>query len=75
MAARKVAARPYYIRHKETGAERLVEAGNVAQALRHVAGDTYEARPATTREAHDLATRGVKIETAVKEAPEPPAAA
>ena len=45
MAAKKAAAtRPYQVTHRETGVSRFVEAGNPAQALRHVAKDVFEVR-------------------------------
>lgn len=69
----KSVVRPYYLRHKTTGEERLVEAGTVAHAIRHVNSE-WEASAATSRQAHELAVKGVKMETAVKESPEPAAA-
>ena len=63
--------RIYLVTNTETNSRALVEAGNVAQAIRHVVGGKYHAKPASAKEAHELAAAGVQLEVAAKEAPEP----
>lgn len=56
-----------YIVTNGDGSERLVDAQTPSQAIRHVVGEKYKARPATAREAADLAGKGIKPESAAKE--------
>lgn len=53
----------YIVRHKPSGAIRLVDAANNAQALRHVAEDVFEVRVATRKEMFVLAGQSVQLET------------
>lgn len=59
----KSPARPYIVTDK-TGASRLVQALNQAQALRHVARDTYTVRSASALDVISLMQAGVQPETA-----------
>jgi hypothetical protein len=53
----------YSIRNKETGAIRLVDAQQNAQALRHVAEDVFEVLVAKPRQIAELVSKGVVLET------------
>jgi hypothetical protein len=53
----------YSVRNKETGAIRLVDAQQNAQALRHVAEDVFEVLVAKPRQIAELVGKGVKLET------------
>jgi hypothetical protein len=53
----------YSVRNKETGAIRLVDAQQNAQALRHVAEDVFEVLVAKPRQIAELVAKGVKLET------------
>lgn len=58
--------RVYLVTTKD-GAVRLVEAGNHAQALRHVAKDTFNVSVATTVQVGKLVHGGTAVEVATKE--------
>jgi hypothetical protein len=60
------ATRPYIVADK-SGAQRIVQAINQAQALRHVATDQFTVKAASASEVIDLMTAGVKPETASNE--------
>ncbi len=53
----------YSVRNKETGVIRLVDAQQNAQALRHVASDTFEVLVAKPRQIAELIGAGVTLET------------
>lgn len=53
----------YSVRNKETGAIRLVDAQQNAQALRHVAEDVFEVLVAKPRQIAELVAKGVSLET------------
>ena len=53
----------YSVRNKETGAIRLVDAQQNAQALRHVAEDVLEVLVAKPRQIAELVAKGVVLET------------
>jgi len=69
----KSAVRLYHLKNTKTGEERLVEAITPASAVKHVNSE-WEVATATSSVAFDLAGKGVKKETAAKEAAEPAAA-
>lgn len=52
------------IDNEGNAADRLVEAGGQAQAIRHVARERYEARVATQHEIVKLVSTGVLVEVA-----------
>lgn len=54
--------RIYAVKSKATGITRLVMTTNGAQAMRHVANDTYEVRPANAVEVARHMADGVKLE-------------
>jgi hypothetical protein len=64
-------SRIYLIQNTKTGAERLVDAVNEPQAIRHVARDEYRANVAGQRTLVDLLARGVKVERAGETEPAP----
>lgn len=61
--------RIYQVTHKTTGTTRLVEAANPAQAMRYVAHDLYEVKPANARAVATLMKNGTTLEQS-KEASE-----
>ena len=63
---KKSVVRPYIVTDK-SGVQRLVQAGNQAQALRHVATDQFNVKAASASEVIELMTAGVKPETASAE--------
>ena len=63
---KKPVVRPYIVSDKQ-GAQRIVQAANQAQALRHVATDQFTVKAASASEVIDLMTAGVKPETASAE--------
>ena len=69
--------RIYVITEKATGAKRLIEAGNPAQAIRFVANGSYECTPASARAVAEAMAAGAKLEVAKSEpeAVEPAASA
>lgn len=70
--------RIYVVTHKSTGAARLVEAQSPASAIRHVATDLFEVKPASASAVARLMGAGAKLEQTVvekEEAPEQPALA
>lgn len=60
------ATRPYVITGKD-GAQRLVQAGTQAQALRHVATDQFTVKAASASEVIELMQSGVQPEMASAE--------
>lgn len=56
--------RIYAIKANDTGKSRLVFAGNPAQALRHVAKDSFTISIPTTAEAIALSKAGAEVEIA-----------
>lgn len=54
--------RIYVVTEKSTNVSRLIEAGLPAQALRHVANDLFDVKPANTYDVAKLIGAGVKIE-------------
>lgn len=58
------ATRPYIVTDKATGKQRIVQAGTSAQALRHVAADTYTVAIAKANDVIALMASGVKAEVA-----------
>lgn len=64
-------SRIYVVTSDDGQTKAMVEAITPAQAIRHVAGSKYVAKPASPREVHDMVQAGVKLE---KAGPEPAAA-
>ncbi len=62
--------RIYKIHHTATDSTRLVRANNVAQAVRHVANDSFISAVAGQDDLVHLISKGVKVEEAAKEAAE-----
>lgn len=62
-------SRIYFVVNTKTGAERLIDAVNEAQAIRHVARDEYAASVAGQRTLVELLAKGVKVERAGEVAP------
>lgn len=60
-------------RVQDGDAVRLISATNPAQALRFLAGQRYQIRPASAIDVADLMTRGTKVEAATADAAESPA--
>lgn len=54
----------YVCTHLATGSKRLIDADNMARAMRYCASTAFVIARATPQLAHDLATAGVKIEDA-----------
>lgn len=52
----------YAIRHKETGAIRMIDAPNHAAALRHVSTDVFAVTRPSQRETAHLIKQGVELE-------------
>lgn len=59
-------ARVYVVRD-DANELRLVEASSQAQAIRHVVGKRYTAKPATVADVCELVGGGMKVEKAGKE--------
>jgi hypothetical protein len=72
-------SRIYTVRRTGAAAEgtlpRLVQAGNQSQVLRHVSQPEYEIAVAGSIEVAQLMGKGVKVEQAVADPPEPKAKA
>lgn len=56
--------RPYIITEKSTQKKRLVVAANPAQAIRHVARETFDASAASALEVAKMMGGGATLETA-----------
>jgi hypothetical protein len=54
--------RIYVVTEKSSGTSRLIEAGLPAQALRHVANDLFDVKPANTYDVAKLIGSGGQIE-------------
>lgn len=59
--------RLYIVTHRATGARHLVEATNPAQALRHVATETYGVAPAKPMDVAELLRAGSTLVRATPE--------
>lgn len=57
-------SRLYVVSDSESGNERLVDAGNPAQAIRHVALGRFAAKPADARTVARLVKAGIEVEDA-----------
>jgi len=68
-----MATRIYVVGDKQGATQRLVRAGNQAQALRHVAKDRFEVKVADQNTLVFLMENGAKVETAETETVEQPA--
>lgn len=62
MTTTKTPRRIYLVRNTDTGAERLIRAGNVAQARNHAARDTLDVSVATQDQLVNLLTGAEPIE-------------
>jgi hypothetical protein len=61
-------SRPYVVTDKASGTQRLVQASNATQAMRHAAHGTFSVAAATPNDVIALMAAGVKPETAGDEA-------
>jgi hypothetical protein len=57
-------SRLYVVTHVESGAKRLVEAANPSQAMRHVAGKTFDVKAAKPQDVAAVMAGGVTVEQA-----------
>jgi len=71
----KQKSRIYTVTRKGHGTVRLVRAATWAQALRHVARDEFTTAVATQDQLVEGTRRGVAVEEAAADTPEPPQAA
>jgi hypothetical protein len=61
-----MSTRLYRVKHKATNANRLIDAQNPSQVLRHVSEDLYEIAPATPKDVAELIGTGVRVEACRK---------